>query len=123
VDVVAARKRAINIVALAVCLVAGLTTAGLAFGASSNVIHGCVNKTTHLLRIAKKCRPDESPISWNQKGPQGQPGVGGLRSPRGAAGSAGPSGPAGAGRHPGHLLLDQSWTSIVAGKIAVIEVT
>jgi hypothetical protein len=97
---------------LAVIMIAGLSTAGVALagGAADTVIHGCVNTVTHVLRIAGTCRSDERAISWSEQGPQGEqgpPGVGGLRGPRGLqgvpgpAGSPGPSGSAGPSGPPG----------------------
>jgi hypothetical protein len=82
--------------------VAVLATAALAIGAtayasipdSSGVIHGCYLKGVGTLRVidspSQKCfTAIETPIQWNQTGPQGPPG------PQGPKGSTGPQGPAG----------------------------
>lgn len=65
---------AIAIFALGVGLIAGpAISAG-----QSNVINACVNKSTGLLRIAKKCTKSEKPLSWNQRGIQGEQGLPGV---------------------------------------------
>lgn len=76
---------AIAIFALGVGLIAGpAISAG-----QSNVINACVNKSTGLLRIAKKCTKSERPLSWNKEGVQGKQGLPGLQ---GTPGLSGPSG-------------------------------
>lgn len=50
--------------------------------AEENIIQGCVNKVTGILRIVNdpsKCRKLESPISWNQSGPPASPGTGSIQ--------------------------------------------
>jgi hypothetical protein len=97
----------VTIAAMATVVMAGVIFGGVALATtsdSSDVIHGCVNKTTRVLRVANTCKGDEIAITWNQHGPagpagpSGPPGVGGVQGPSGAsgpAGSPGPSGPAG----------------------------
>jgi len=41
------------------------------------------------------CRRNERPVSWNVRGPQGDPGPAGPAGPAGADGAPGPAGPAG----------------------------
>jgi Lamin Tail Domain/Collagen triple helix repeat (20 copies) len=62
---------------------------------ASTVIHGCVRKDgrLRLVTAASACRRYERPISWNVRGPQGDPG---LPGPQGLAGPAGADGPPGA---------------------------
>ena len=61
---------------------------------NTNVITGCYNKQTGLLRITHNapCTPSEQFISWNIQGPrglQGFPGLPGARGPHGPPGAAG----------------------------------
>ena len=63
-------------------------------------IHACVRTDGRLRLVGKStgCRKAERRVSWNVRGPQGQPGATGPRGaggPRGADGATGPSGPAG----------------------------
>jgi len=62
---------------------------------ADTVIHGCVRALTGILRIvgpSGQCLPGETPISWNQTGPQGPQG---QQGPKGDTGPAGPAGSAG----------------------------
>jgi hypothetical protein len=46
--------------------------------ANKKTIHGCMNRHTHALFVEKRCHRGESPVVWNQQGPQGangRPGV------------------------------------------------
>jgi len=61
-------------------------------------IHACVRTDGRLRLVGKStgCRKAERRVSWNVRGPQGQPGATGPRGaggPRGADGATGPSGP------------------------------
>lgn len=65
---------------------------------SSGEINGCYAAVTGSLRVidsGKKCLPTETPISWNQTGPQGlpgqtgQPGAGIFKADSAGTGSAG----------------------------------
>ena len=76
----------------AVVLVAG----GIAFAAiphsTTGVISGCWGNSNGQLRVidaeaGHKCKNNETALSWNQTGPQGQPG------PQGDPGPQGPPGP------------------------------
>jgi hypothetical protein len=63
-----------------------------------DVITGCYNRTNGNLRVVDagaECREHEMPISWNEQGPQGEPGPQGPMGPMGAAGPAGPQGETG----------------------------
>ncbi len=68
---------------------------------SDDVIIGCYNRTTGLLRIVQsesECRTGESAISWNKQGPQGPQGPqgeAGPQGPQGVQGEMGPQGPQG----------------------------
>jgi hypothetical protein len=92
----------VGLAAVATIVMAGTASAGIALasqsGTNDNVIYGCVNKFTHVLRISYHCSPFEQRISWNQQGPAGPSGPPG---PSGSPGSAGPSGPAGPSGAPG----------------------
>jgi hypothetical protein len=56
---------------------------------SAQVINGCVKAKNGALRIVADpadCTPRETPISWNQVGPQGEPGLDGEPGPQGPPG-------------------------------------
>ena len=74
-------------VATACGLTALLAGGGAALAARSggNTIHGCVSKKSGALRVARKCRRRERPLSWNRRGPAGKNGAPGAP---GAPGSA-----------------------------------
>ena len=79
---------------IVVGVIAGVVIAGggYAVAATSDpVIHGCVDRKTHVLTIARRCGRAQSTVSWNARGPAG------ARGPRGFRGARGPAGPAGAG--------------------------
>ena len=108
--------RAALFVAAAACV--AVAAGAIAYGAipgATSTISGCYEKHTGLLRVVdaeagKSCTQFELPISWNQKGAEGDQGVpgpdrgcrsGGSRRCAGAArppGAARPGRPAGAGR-------------------------
>jgi hypothetical protein len=86
------------------------------------VIHGCRSIRTGSLRVVDNswdCRGNEQPLNWNQKGPQGPPGIQGaqgLPGPQGIPGPAGTSGVTGSAyytesRTP--MTLDPSDSSIL----------
>lgn len=65
---------------------------------SGNVIHGCYDKNSGVLRVVSvegACRPSELAIAWNQTGPQGLQGPKGDKGDTGATGPRGPEGPQG----------------------------
>lgn len=76
-------------------------TAALAGGGSASVIHACIRKDTHVVRIVRPshhCRPSERAISWfarAEAGPSGPAGATGPTGPAGMTGPVGPTGPAG----------------------------
>src|SRR5262245_53035209 len=88
-------------------LVAVLVAGGVAVAATSGIvgpdgtINGCYrdggNQQGELRVVSDgaECRPNESPISWNQVGPAGPPGPQGQAGPSGPTGPAGPQGPTG----------------------------
>ena len=61
------------------------------------VIHACVGRTGRMRLVSQNasCRRNERPVSWNVRGPQGDPGPAGPAGPAGADGAPGPAGPAG----------------------------
>ena len=63
-------------------------------GAQAQVINGCI-ASNGVLRISSSCSTKESPISWNQIGPQGPAGPMGPTGIQGIAGAVGPQGPVG----------------------------
>jgi hypothetical protein len=62
---------------------------GSTHATTATKISACVNKSTGLVRIARKCKKSERRIAWNVRGPRG------ARGPAGADGARGPTGPAG----------------------------
>lgn len=82
---------------------------------STGTIYACVDPLGNVRIVAEgeSCRPNESPLSWNDQGPQGDPGpqgpqgdpgpvcppadveVIGVQGPKGDTGMTGPVGPAG----------------------------
>src|SRR5258705_2792277 len=60
---------------------------------SNGTIHACLLPGLGQVRLIDpshdQCKPNETPISWSQTGPQGLPG------PKGDTGPQGPQGPAG----------------------------
>ena len=61
------------------------------------VIHACVGRTGRMRLVTQSasCRRNERRVSWNVRGPQGDPGPAGPAGPAGADGAPGPAGPAG----------------------------
>lgn len=88
---------------LVLMLVVGLVlgAAVSAVAQSGGLIMACYDNGTGQLRLAGSCRPNESSISWNQVGPQGEPGPMGPEGPvgpqgeQGLEGEMGPQGPQG----------------------------
>jgi hypothetical protein len=104
-------------------IAAGLLAAAgsLAYAAipdAQGVIHACRNKSTGDLRLidtetrsgpASTCTLSESPLNWNQTGPQGDTGPQGVPGPvgpqgvTGAQGVQGPPGPSGPSAFTGRI--------------------
>jgi hypothetical protein len=94
-------------------LAAVVATLGLAGGVAwasipdaAGVIHGCYQKNNGQLRVidsaqTQACAPAESPLNWNQTGPQGPQGPQGPLGPKGDAGPTGPQGAPGPQGDPG----------------------
>lgn len=86
-------------------LVAALAIAAVSIGVAvhasipgpTGVINGCVsnNGVLRVIDSSATCQQNETPISWNQIGPQGPAGPTGATGPQGAQGAQGPQGPAG----------------------------
>jgi hypothetical protein len=101
------RRRGMRIVLAATAMLAGAAGVALAtIPGSAGVINGCYEKRTGILRVidteaGKTCTSFETPISWNQAGPKGDPGPAGPAGPTGADGAPGPAGPQGVPGPPG----------------------
>ena len=96
------RPSAALIVAIVALVVALGSVAYATIPDSGGVIHGCYLKAIGSLRVidpsaGQHCIAVETPIQWNQTGPQGPSGATGFASPRGDTGATGPAGPAGQG--------------------------
>jgi hypothetical protein len=85
-------------------LVAGGSLAYAAIPDAQGVIHGCRDTSTGDLRVidtqtrlgvTSRCSVSESPLNWNQTGPQGDTGPQGVPGPVGPQGDTGPQGPPG----------------------------
>jgi hypothetical protein len=95
------KLRAVRLTVLAAVLLG--VAGGVAYAtipSSSGVINGCYEKRTGILRVidaqaGAKCLSIETPISWNQQGLKGDPGVAGPIGPAGAQGAPGAQGEAG----------------------------
>ena len=97
-----------GIAASAVALTTMGGVAWAAIPATDGLIKGCYAKTSGLLGVsyskgdvrivdsAESCRSYETEITWNQRGPKGDPGMAGPAGPTGPAGAQGPAGPIGA---------------------------
>ena len=61
---------------------------------AGNLIYGCVKNSGDLIIVSGpgQCKANQTPISWNQTGPEGPQGP---QGPAGAPGAQGPPGPAG----------------------------
>jgi Lamin Tail Domain/Collagen triple helix repeat (20 copies) len=70
---------------------------------TATVIHACVRKDgrLRLVKTTSACRKKERAISWNVRGPQGDPGLPGPQGPAGPAGADGAPGTDGATGPPG----------------------
>jgi len=81
------RRSALVAAALVVVLAAA---GGFAYAKSSSdgVISACAKSENGQLRLdtGGGCNPSESPVQWNQVGPQGLPGPQGIPGPQGPAG-------------------------------------
>ena len=74
------RRRGVRVLLVATAMLAGAAGVALATIPGSNgVINGCYEKRIGILRVidaeaGKTCTSFETPISWNQQGPKGDPG-------------------------------------------------
>ncbi|HWZ71197.1 MAG TPA: hypothetical protein VN326_06920 [Casimicrobiaceae bacterium] len=74
-----------------------VVTGGSAYAGipGDNTINGCYNKVGGGLRVidatVTQCKSNETPISWNEVGPEGPVGPIGPQGPQGAMGAAGAS--------------------------------
>jgi hypothetical protein len=83
--------------AIAVVLVLG-GSALASIPDADGTIHGCLGKNggLRLVEASEDCRPNETPIEWNQSGREGATGATGVTGPTGLSGATGPTGPSGA---------------------------
>jgi type VI secretion system secreted protein Hcp len=94
------RRRVLRVIApTIVALGAGTAIAAGAIPSSDGTIQGCYNNDGGALRVIdtsnNECNEGETPLSWNQRGPQGATGPQGAKGDTGAQGPPGPPGPAG----------------------------
>ena len=104
----ALRRRGVRMLVAATTILAGATGVALATipTSGSGVINGCYEKRTGILRVidaeaGKTCTSFETPISWNEKGPQGIQGLKGDKGDPGKDGINGTNGTDGKDGAPG----------------------
>lgn len=93
------RRNAIALLALFVAL-GGSAQAlvGHPFVGADGTLYACVTTSSGAVRIVRagtSCRRRELLLSWNEKGPSGDPGPAGLPGPKGDTGPVGPKGETG----------------------------
>ena len=105
------RSRLPSPLPLAVAFVCGWLVLGHARIASAqSLITGCVAKKTGILRVPlgdDGCRKDETPLTWNQEGPEGPIGPEGPKGDQGDPGIQGPQGIPGTGTGSGMSCIDE----------------
>jgi hypothetical protein len=91
---------------LGIFMVIGLALGGVAFATipdSNGVIHGCYkpNGDLSVIDTGDSCKQRETPLNWNQTGPQGAQGVQGEKGEKGDKGEPGAQGLPGNDGQPG----------------------
>ena len=96
------RKKFVMLIGGAVAMLAFGSIGFAAIPDGADVIHGCYDKQSGLMRVTdtatnkpKPCTTSEAALDWNKQGVQGIQGVAGPQGPAGPVGPAGPQGPAG----------------------------
>jgi Collagen triple helix repeat (20 copies) len=88
--------RSLILLAVGLALAVGAGFAYAAIPDASGVINGCVGGSGHLRVLdatsGETCKDNETALSWNQRGPQGDKGETGERGPAGPQGEPGPAG-------------------------------
>ena len=96
-------------------------TGGSAYASipSDNTINGCYNKVSGALRVidatVTQCKSNETPISWNEVGPQGSVGPTGPQGPQGATGAAGVS--------DAYVAKSRSASGLLDGHVDIVALT
>jgi hypothetical protein len=95
-------RSGVLLAAVSASIVTALVIGGLAWAtipAADGTISACYDKQSGMTRIydpsegpIKGCGKNETPITWSQTGPQGEPGDQGEPGPQGPAGPEGPAG-------------------------------
>jgi hypothetical protein len=103
-------------------LCAGVFLIHASIPAPNGVIYGCYSKNGGLRVIdnsTSQCLPTETPLAWNQTGPQGPAGPAGTQGLIGPAGPQGAQGPIGtqgpAGPSHGYIARGGSFYAINSG--------
>jgi hypothetical protein len=105
--VMRSRGRTPRITVLGAAALLGVVAAAFAAAAIPNedgTIHACRMLKTGKLRVVAdpgSCRPRERRLSWNIRGPKGDPGAAGVAGAQGPAGEQGAAGEPGAAGPPG----------------------
>lgn len=119
------RGKGRTLVALIVGVILGGTSVGIAAipDSGSGTISACMSRAGSLRVIdyqsGKRCRTNETLLTWNQQGPRGPAGTTGPQGPagpKGDTGATGATGPEGSpGNAPSAVLVDAD--GVVLGKI------
>ena len=93
-------KKALVAGGATILLLGGVSGAYAVIPTAGGTINACQDKSTGNLRVIdptkSSCKNSETPISWNQTGPQGAPGLQGVPGEDGAPGAPGEDGAPGA---------------------------
>ena len=112
-------------------LAATTLTGGIAWAAipdHDGAIHGCYTKVGGVLRVidtakGQKCLANlEVPITWNERGPKGDPGTAGVDGAPGRQGEPGPAGPPGPSGAASLDALDGTSCNLGAPSEGVLDV-
>lgn len=114
------------VIGAAAMIAVPLAAAADAATPDSAIINGCYLKATGSLRVIDpsaggwrgQCLAAETPISWNQVGPQGPQGEQGVPGPQGEQGIQGVPGPAGVS---GYVRVQQAAT-VAPQQVAILDV-
>jgi large repetitive protein len=97
-------RQSIVLVGVPLAVLAGAASLASAGGRDDIAIHACKQARTGLVRIVRagpSCRRTEVPVTWNVRGPRGEPGSPGPAGAQGEPGPRGGTGPVGPAGSPG----------------------
>lgn len=109
-------RRILTVAAFTGALVLTATAATASIPSANGVIHSCLQPNNgNITRVidaeaGQTCASNETPLNWNQTGPQGPAGEAGSTGPQGETGPAGSQGPAGAPGVSGYEVVTAQMT-------------